>query len=60
MARRKLTLEDQLRGIRAALKSARTPRQLKPGLQKRREVLEKAIGKTPTKTKRIKNSFWNW
>jgi hypothetical protein len=43
MARRKLTLVEQLRGVRAALKSKRTPPQLKAGLQKRREFLQKRI-----------------
>ena len=45
MARRKLTLAEQLRGIRSALSSKRTPPQLKPGLQKRKEVLERTLGK---------------
>jgi hypothetical protein len=44
MARRKLSLDAQLRGIRAALKSRRTPPQLKPGLERRKEWLEKSLG----------------
>jgi hypothetical protein len=55
MGRRTLTLEDQLRGIRAALKSERTPPQLKPGLTKRKEFLEKSLGK---ERQRKNNSFW--
>jgi len=46
MGRRTLTLADQLRGIRAALKSKRTPPQLKPGLTKRKEFLEGRLKKT--------------
>jgi len=57
MARRKLTLTDQLRGIRAALKSKRTPPQLKAGLQKRKEFLENSLGKTK---KSEKKRFWAW
>jgi len=52
MARRKLTLEKQLRGTKAALRSARTPPQLKEGLLQRKHVLEKAIGKG-RKTRRL-------
>jgi hypothetical protein len=55
MGRRRLTLEDQLRGIRAALKSKRTPPQLKPGLTKRKDFLEKSLGK---EKQGKKNSFW--
>jgi hypothetical protein len=43
MARRKLTLQDQMKGIRAALKSKRTPPQLLAGLKKREKWLEKRI-----------------
>lgn len=57
MGRRTLTFEDQLRGIRAALKSKRTPPQLKPGLTKRKEFLEGRLGKAK---KRAKGSFWAW
>jgi len=49
MARRKLTLEEQLRGVRAALRSKRTPPQLKEGLRRRAEVLEKEIGQPSSK-----------
>ena len=43
MARRKLTLMEQLKGVRAALRSRRTPPQLKEGLRKRAEALERQI-----------------
>lgn len=43
MARRKLTLGEQLKGVRAALRSRRTPPQLKEGLRKRAEALERQI-----------------
>jgi hypothetical protein len=56
MGRRTLTLEDQLRGIRAALKSKRTPPQLKPGLTKRKEFLEKSLGRERQRNK--KSSWW--
>lgn len=44
MARRKLTVKEQLKGVRAALRSPRTPPQLKEGLLRRAEALEKQIG----------------
>ena len=43
MARRKLTLHDQLMGIKAAIRSRRTPPQLREGLTKRAAELEKQI-----------------
>jgi len=45
MARRKLTLEDQLRGVRGAIRSPKTPPQLKPGLRKRAATIEKRLGR---------------
>ena len=44
MARRKLSLLEQLKGIRAALQSPRTPPQLKEGLRRRAEMIEKQVG----------------
>jgi hypothetical protein len=44
MARKKLSLEDQLRGVKAALKSKRTPPQFRDGLRRRKEELQKKIG----------------
>lgn len=43
MARRKLSIEDQLKGVRAAIQSRRTPPQLKEGLKRRAEELEKKL-----------------
>jgi hypothetical protein len=43
MARRKLTKEQQLKGVRAALRSPRTPPQLKDGLRRREAVLLKVL-----------------
>ncbi len=43
MARRKLSIEDQLRGVKAALKSKRTPPQFITGLRKRAEELQKKL-----------------
>lgn len=45
MAFRKLTLEQQLKGVNAALKSPRTPKRLKEGLKKRAKQLRKQIDK---------------
>ncbi len=45
MARRKLTLKDQLRGVRAALRSPRTPPQLREGLRQRAKELERRLCK---------------
>jgi hypothetical protein len=44
MARRKLSLEQQLKGVRAAIRSKRTPPQLREGLRRRAEWLDKQIG----------------
>jgi len=46
MARRKLTLQEQLRGVKAALRSRRTPPQLKKGLQRRQAQLEKELARS--------------
>jgi hypothetical protein len=45
MARRRLTFEDQLKGVRAALRSKRTPPQLKKGLQARADWLGRQVKK---------------
>lgn len=52
MAHRKLTLEEQLRGVEAALRSKRTPGQLRQGLRKRADWLAKRIKKVRPKAKR--------
>lgn len=60
MARRKLSLEDQLRGVEAAIRSPRTPRQLREGLRRRMEALEKALGKSSGETKKSRRrSFFD-
>ena len=43
MARRKLTLTEQLKGVRAALRSKRTPPQLRQGLTRRAEWLGRQV-----------------
>ncbi len=43
MARRKLSLQEQLKGVNAAIRSRRTPPQLREGLRKRAAELEKQI-----------------
>jgi hypothetical protein len=58
MARRKLTLTEQLRGIRSAIKSKKTPPQLKPGLEKRKDALEKPLGIERKTTK--KRALFSW
>ena len=65
MARRQLTLEEQLKGIRAAIRSKRTPPQLRDGLRKRVKWLKEEIRRTrPQKTrpagKKRKKSFWDF
>jgi hypothetical protein len=43
MARRQLTIKEQLKGIRAAIRSKRTPPQLQAGLRRRAEWLRDQI-----------------
>lgn len=43
MARRKLTLSEQLKGVRAALRAKRTPPQLLAGLRKREKWLKDRV-----------------
>lgn len=45
MVHRKLTLEEQLRGVRAAILSPKTPIQLKQGLRKRAKELTRRLGR---------------
>ncbi len=52
MARRKLTLEDQLRGVRGAIRSPKTPPQLKGGLRLRKVELEKRLRVEPGQKKK--------
>ena len=43
----RLSLQDQLKGVRAALRSDQTPPQLKAGLRKRAAQLEKTFREAP-------------
>ncbi len=45
MARRKLSIEDQLKGVRAALRSKRTPPQFQKGLRDRERELQKMLAR---------------
>jgi hypothetical protein len=57
MPRRKLTLEQQLKGVRAAMRSPRTPPQLRKGLQRRAEKLEKQItAQTESQPEKVENN----
>ena len=58
MAHRRLSLENQLKGVRAALRSPRTPKQLKKGLRKREKELNKKIKKN--KRGKKNSSFWDF
>lgn len=40
MARHKLTKEEMLRGVKAALVNPKTPKHLRPSLEKRKKQLE--------------------
>jgi hypothetical protein len=58
MARRKLSLEQQLKGVRAAIRSKRTPPQLREGLRRRAEFLSRQTGKTGRQPQKKKSSSW--
>lgn len=49
MAHRKLSFEEQLKGVRAAIRSKKTPPQLRQGLRQRAEWLKKQIRETKPK-----------
>jgi hypothetical protein len=55
MARRRLTFEEQLKGIRAAIRSKRTPVQLKDGLRRRAKWLLNEI-RTARRLKKSKEA----
>ncbi len=57
MAHHKLTTDQQLKGVQAALRSPRTPPQLKEGLRRREKTL---LGMVENSTKRgnRKKSFF--
>jgi hypothetical protein len=58
MARRQLTLEQQLKGIRAAVRSKKTPPQLRAGLRRRAKWLVERLRSTrPKKKGRRKSRF---
>jgi hypothetical protein len=50
MSRHKLSLEEQLEGVKAALRSRRTPAQLRAGLENRAADLEKQLRRNPSAT----------
>ena len=57
MAKHKLNANEQLKGVRAALRSPRTPPQLRKGLQRRAEELEKQItAQTEKHFEKVENS----
>jgi hypothetical protein len=57
MARRQLTLKEQLKGIRAAIRSKRTPPQLREGLRKRAKWLRAEIRRSRPSKKNKPGSF---
>jgi hypothetical protein len=56
MPRQILTLEQQLKGIRAAIRSVRTPPQLREGLLQREAALESLLEKTGSGKTKHQNS----
>jgi len=59
MARRKLSLEQQLKGVKAAINSRKTPPQLREGLRRREAWLKDQIGRAPQdKKKRSRPVFF--
>ncbi len=57
MARRQLTLKEQMKGIWAAIRSKRTPPQLREGLRKRAKWLRGEIRRTKPKNKKSRSSL---
>ena len=57
MAHHKLNAEQQLKGVQAALRSPRTPPQLKDGLRRREQVLLKAIERSARPERKKRGSF---
>lgn len=58
MARRRLTLAEQLKGIRAAIRSKKTPPQLREGLRNRAKWLIAELRRTRPPKRKKKKSFW--
>ena len=56
MAHHKLTTDQQLKGVQAALRSPRTPPQLKEGLRRREKTLLGMV--EPSKKRGRKKSFF--
>jgi hypothetical protein len=52
MAHRELTLKDQLKGVRAALKSRKTPKQFRAALERRAAQLQEKLQK--------RDGGWGW
>jgi hypothetical protein len=46
MAGHKLSLAAQLKGVKAALESAKTPKQFRAGLKRRKEQLQEKLSKS--------------
>lgn len=44
MARHKLSKEDRLKGVERALANRKTPKQLRPGLERSRDRLREELG----------------
>ncbi len=57
MARRKLNLHEQLKGLEAAIESPRTPPQLKESLKKRAEEIRNQLTESPQTPPRKGTSF---
>jgi hypothetical protein len=55
MTRNKLSLEDQLRGVSAALKSKKTPPQFREGLRRRKMELQKNLGRSSKPNPKIRH-----
>lgn len=58
MARRQLSLEEQLKGVKAAIRSKRTPPQLREGLLRRAEWLSREIARIEQGKRKNGPSFW--
>jgi hypothetical protein len=55
MAKHALTLEERIRGVRAAITSPRTPNHLRPGLRKHLDLLTKKFDLSKQRKPRKKN-----
>jgi hypothetical protein len=57
MAHHKLNPEQQLKGVQAALRSPRTPPQLKDGLRRREQVLLKTLERSGNRKSKKRSSI---